>query len=291
MKRAWLVAFLILALGFADVMLFAQASRADDTIVTSAGTYKLLDPAKLVDATAVRSAVRTIELATIAAAADVNQAEKGVRGTQDKIARNNDAAAKMMEEARIYTAAAKNLKDRQDALDRQTVPLVQRLNDHNERVRANNSLPPEKRSPATIAALKAEETQLGTERGNNQKTQDGYNNEAIALNKQKADLVARGDAVDKQATQLDTEMAAMKLKLGKAYRQLQACADYSKQMKVLMAKYNVGASPHYIGVSSEAMGTLERLKELSGQAFGDNGPGKPALDPKDVKPPSRVTPN
>jgi hypothetical protein len=36
---------------------------------------------------------------------------------------------------------------------------------------------------------------------------------------------------------------------------------------------------------------LERLKELSGQAFGDNGPGKLALDPKDVKPPSRVTPN
>lgn len=296
MKKGWFVVVLILVLGLSSGRLFAQPAgppspRGDDTIVTSTGTYKLLDPSKLVDATVVRSAVRTIELAAVAAAADVKQAEKAIQEIRAKTVQNNDAAAKLMEDAKRYTVAAKDLKDRQDAHYQRGETLTQKLNDHNERVRASNSLPPEKRNPATIAALKAEGTELATEQGQYKKTESNCNNEATELNKQKANLVSQGDTIDKQATQLDADMASMKLKLGKAYRQLQICFDYSKKMKELMPKYDVEASSEYKNAITDVSGTLERLKELSGQGFDEKSSGKPPLNPEDVKPPLRIAPN
>jgi predicted nucleic acid-binding Zn-ribbon protein len=279
---------------FFVVLWFACAApicRGDDTIVTSKGTYKLLDPSTLVDATAVRSAVRTAELAVIAAAADVKQAEDGVKGTQTKIAGNNDAAAKLTEKADQYTAAVKDLKDRQDKNSQQGDALANKINDLNERIRANNSIEPDKRDPATIAALKTEESELATEKSQFEKTENDYNNEALELNKRKADLVSQAEVLDNTATQLDTDLAAGKLKLGKAYQQLQVCYSYSQKLKELMAKYDVEASPAYANAITDVSGTLERLKELSGQGFDNNSSGKKALEPKDVKPPSTITPN
>jgi hypothetical protein len=296
MKKGRFVAALILVLGLSGGSLFAQPAgypspRGDATIVTSTGTYKLLYPGKLVDATAVRSAVRTLELASVAAAADAKQAEKAVREIRTKIAQNNDAAAKATEDAQRYNAAVKDLKDRQDEHYQQGEVLKQKLNDHNARVRASDSPSSEKRDPATIAALKAEGAELASERSQYVRTESDYNNEAIELNKQKANLVSQGETIDRQATQLDADMASMELKLGEAYRQLQICFDYSKKMKELMARYNVEASSEYKKTITNVSGTLERLKELSDQEFDGNSSGKQPLNPTDVKPPLKITPN
>jgi chromosome segregation ATPase len=262
----------------------AFAVAADETTIrTSTGTFKLSpsDPSRLVDETALRSARRTTELAMAAVAADVDQ----LKAKQDALDKEFKAFNKQLDAVKADLNSQKKALDveldafeaRMDAFIGEMKGYNAEVDDQRAQVDASNSLRADQRNAATVNRLNAwgdrldaKKASLESKRNALDREGEAYDRKAEKYDKYRENKIAEMTAAHDKLIKRQEDLTP---KLGEAYRQLQICYRYAKEIdKLLSDKYGVNVSTS-TGVMADVG---ERLKELSNAGFDGNA-DKPAL--------------
>jgi chromosome segregation ATPase len=263
---SWVISIREFAIAMVGLVCAGINCRGDDAIGTTNGTYVLADINSLVTPTARQSADRTAHLALAGVTEDASSYEKELKEVQEKIDAHNQALDQLNKELNDYRTAL-------DAYNAKLTPhngAVAKYNsdvaEQRAEVAQSNSLPARQRNQATVNRLNQWKARLDKKKVELNREKSDLDARKKVLDPKTLDLNNRSRAIDNEAQELNAEKAAIKAKLGEAYRQLKVCYEYSTQLEGLLRKDNVNASSDDQQVLQSAAATLERLKAVSDES-------------------------
>ena len=278
-------------LAFGCALAALGSLRADEDLTTSSGTFRLPEATSLHGSTAVRSALRTVELASAAVADDARKALTQVNEAAAAIETHNG-------QVKDYLARVGQHNDATTAQDAQVqghlseiASYEQACSTHNARADASNALAPEDRDAGTVASINAEQGQLRTLKQALEARTAELNQAAASLNDEKAQLDAEAKDLDAQSAELNRQRQERHATLGEAYRQLQVCFQFSQQARDLAERMHLGESDGFSAAVIDLTGTIEKVKALAGAGFDGNTTSGTDLKPEDIRPPSGASEN
>lgn len=246
---------------------FGLTCRGDEPIGTTNGTYVLADISSLADPTARQGAVRTAQLALVGVTEDAAGDERELRDVEEKIAVHNRAIEQLNQDLNDYKTALNAYNAKLEPHNAQVVKYSSEVTDQRAQVAQSNSLPARQRSQANVNRLNQWKARLDKRKAELNKEKSGLDGQKSILDPKAVALNNRSQTTNDEAQQLNAEKAAIKAKLGEAYRQLKLCYDYSVQIKEMLRKDGMATSADDQQTLSSTSAVLERLKALS-----DEGP-------------------
>jgi chromosome segregation ATPase len=240
--------------------------RGEESVGTTNGTYVLADISSLATPTARQSADRTAQLALTGVTEDAASYEKELKDVQEKITAHNQALDQLNKELNDYQTALNAYNAKLTPHNAQIAKYNSEVAEQRAEVAQSNSLPPRQRNQATVNRLNQWKTRLDKKKAELNREKSDLDAQKAVLDPKTLDLNSRSRTIDGEAQELNAEKAAIKAKLGEAYRQLKVCYEYSTQLDDLLRKDNVPASPDGQQILRSAAGTLERLKAVSDES-------------------------
>lgn len=228
---------------------FTASIFADETITTSSGTFVLKpsDPSQLLGEAALKSALRTTELAMAAVAADAKKLEGQQKALDGDIESFNTKQQNAVNEA---AAKAEAFKGKAQSYNNE-------VQQQQAEVAQHNSIAPESRSQSNADRLNAWGGRLESRKAALQNEQQGLTNWAAQ----------KESALQHDYDDLAERQQKLNFNQGTAYRQLQLCYNYAQQVNSILAeKYKISSSTN----TSTWNDAGERLKELSNKGFDGN---------------------
>jgi len=282
-KKFYVIAILFAVffgtLSLASATVLETVSLFDDnvTITTSTGNYVLSpgDPSQLLGESALKSAERTSELAMAAVASDAGKLEAKQKKLDEDTTAYNDKfkAAKTEFDSRAadYKIALNKYDGLKSVHQGRNAAYTTEVNSQAAEVAQSDALPATQRSQANVNRLNTWKARLDEQRATLMGEKRNLDLQKAALDVQQSGIL---DFAKKAQTDLQSQYDSLKLrqqelhiKQGDAYRQLQLCYNYAKQIKKILAdKYHLSTpagSPAWTGAE-------ERLKELSNRGFDGN---------------------
>jgi chromosome segregation ATPase len=239
--------------------------RGEEAIGTTNGTYVLTDTNSLTTPSARQAADRTAQLALAGVTEDAAGYEKELKDVEEKITAHNAALDQLNKDLSDYRTRLSAYNAKLEPHNAQVAKYNAEVVDQREQVAQSNNLPPRKRNQTTVnrlnkwkAQLDQRKTELNREKGELDAQKAAMDAKALALN-------GRSQTINDEAQQLNADKAAIKVKLGEAYRQLKLCYDYSVQLQEMLSKDGIAASSDDRQTLSSTATTLERLKAVSNE--------------------------
>jgi predicted nucleic acid-binding Zn-ribbon protein len=252
--------FAIAVVGLACAGLTCQG---DDAVGTTNGTYVLADINSLATPAARQSADRTALLALTGVTEDAASYEKELEEAQAKIDAHNQALDQLNKELNDYRTVLNAYNAKLTPHNAQVAKYNSEVAEQRAEVAQSNNLPAAKRNQATVNRLNQWKARLDKKKVELNREKSDLDAQKAALDPKTLELNDRSRTIDNEAQELNAEKAAIKAKLGEAYRQLKVCYEYSSQLEGLLRKDNVTASSDDQQMLQSAAATLERLKTAS----------------------------
>jgi chromosome segregation ATPase len=239
--------------------------RGDEAIGTTNGTYVLADVNSLATPSARQGADRTAQLALAGLTEDSAGYEKELKDVEEKIAAHNQSVEQLNKELSEYQTALNAYNAKLEPHNSQVAKYNSEVADQRAQVAQSNSLPPKQRSQVTVNRLNQWKTRLDKRKTELNREKSDLDAQKASMDPKALTLNSRSQTINDEAQQLNAEKAAIKVKLGDAYRQLKLCYDYSVQLEEMLRKDGVLASADNRQMLNSASATLERLKTVSSE--------------------------
>jgi chromosome segregation ATPase len=249
--------------------------------------YKLTQIGQIVPGAAA-SAARVADLKIQALTASAENAATALQEVAKKIQRHNDACQALKEKIETYGQQVETHNAAVEAEKAQFAQQNAQVEALNSRIDASNALDPEDRDEGTVEALNSEAARLSQWGGELEAAKDRLNAEETQLEAKRSELESENTTLEQEEDALNSEQKALEFKKELAWKQLQECVEYAKQIHAkFAAEFSDGAGGY--AVPRNTSSTLERLKEMSSKVF-DGNTDRPELTPDLIKPPFQVTP-
>jgi chromosome segregation ATPase len=237
--------------------------RGDEAIGTTNGTYVLADVNSLATPAARQAADRAAQLALAGVTEDSASYEKELKDVEEKITAHNQAVDQLKKDLSDYQTALNAYNAKLEPHNAQVAKYNAEVADQRAQVAQSNSLPARQRSQTNVNRLNQWKARLDKKKAEFNREKSELDAEKSVLDPKALALNNRSRTIDEEAQQLNGENAALKGKLGEAYRQMKLCYDYSVQIEQMLGKDGIVASADNQQTLSSAATTLERLKALS----------------------------
>lgn len=247
---------------FVTLLLFSAQHVFSQTINTSQGTFVLVPPANLVDASAARSARAVAELAVAAVTNDTKKVMSEQKNLQPTIDSYTKDTKKYKDELDGYNQDLNAYNSRLEPYQEELARYNRDLEPHNAAVAANNALAPENRDPATYQQLVANKNRLDGWLADLNAKKAVLDNEVSVLDTKKGTLDKTYSDLSYRYGQWSAEQKTLDIKLGTAYQQLKQLHEYALEINKLLEKWQQPP------IETTNLNTqLEQLKALSNKGW------------------------